>query len=167
VLATLEARGVLHAVITQNIDLLHQKAGSKHVIEIHGSPQVHRCRQCGWTLSFEKAAKIVRSGDIPRCAHCGKVLKPEIVFFGESLPLDALAQARAEAKAADLMLVLGSSLLVYPAASLPQYTLDHGGQIVIVNNMPTHLDSRAVLHFDELSDVFEYLEARLSEGWLR
>ncbi|HOO02721.1 MAG TPA: NAD-dependent deacetylase, partial [Rectinema sp.] len=65
-----------------------------------------------------------------------------------------------------LMLVLGSSLLVYPAASLPQYTLEHGGQIVIVNNMPTHLDSRAILCFDELADVFEYLEAQLAEGWL-
>jgi len=166
VLAALEKKGALKAVITQNIDLLHQKAGSQKVIEIHGTPQIHRCRACGWTMSFDEAAKIVRAGGIPRCAKCGDILKPEITFFGENLPMQALREARAEATAADLMLVLGSSLLVYPAASLPQYTLEHGGQIVIVNNMPTHLDSRAILCFDELADVFEYLEAQLAEGWL-
>ncbi len=167
VLATLEARDALKAVITQNIDLLHQKAGSKNVIEIHGSPSIHRCRTCGWTMPFDEAARIVLAGGIPKCARCDSVLKPDIIFFGENLPIEALKQARIEAMTADCMLVLGSSLVVYPAASLPQITLDHGGHIVIVNNMPTHLDANAVLHFDELAEVFEYLEMRLAEGWLK
>jgi len=163
VLAGLEVRGLLKAVITQNIDLLHQKAGSKEVIEIHGSPQIHRCLSCGSTMDFARAAALVKAAALPHCERCGSVLKPDITFFGENLPSDALRKARDEASKADLMLVLGSSLLVYPAASLPNYTLDSGGDIVIVNNMPTHLDRRAKLKFGDLGSLFEYLEARLAE----
>jgi NAD-dependent deacetylase len=140
VLAELERRGVIHAVITQNVDLLHQKAGSKHVIEIHGSPEPHRCMRCGWTMSFVDAAAVVHKGQVPQ---------------------RALAEAMSEAKAADLMLVLGSSLTVYPAASLPEWTLEHGGDIVIVNDMPTHLDDHARLHFSELGSVFQHLAKSL------
>lgn len=86
VLAHLEQRGLLSAIITQNIDLLHQKAGSERVIEVHGSPSIHRCPRCGTTMTFAEAATIVRAGDIPRCGNCGAVLKPEITFFGEALP---------------------------------------------------------------------------------
>ena len=161
VLAELERRGVIHAVITQNVDLLHQKAGSKHVIEIHGSPEPHRCMRCGWTMSFVDAAAVVRKGQVPRCARCGGVMKPDVTFFGESLPQRALAEAMSEAQAADLMLVLGSSLTVYPAASLPEWTLEHGGDIVIVNDMPTHLDDQARLHFSELGSVFQHLAKSL------
>jgi NAD-dependent deacetylase len=85
------------------------------------------------------------------------VLKPAITFFGESLPIDALREATEEAQKSDLMLVLGTSLTVYPAASMPQYTLSRGGEIVIVNNMPTPLDGRAVLHYDDLEEVFSAL----------
>lgn len=164
VLAAFEALGLLKAVITQNIDLLHQKAGSKEVIEIHGSPKVHRCLSCGTTIDFASAAILVKTGALPRCERCGSVLKPDITFFGENLPSDALRKARDEASKADLMIVLGSSLLVYPAASLPHYTLDSGGGIVIVNDMPTHLDRRAKLRFDDLGPLFEYLESRLMES---
>lgn len=164
VLAAFEALGLLKAVITQNIDLLHQKAGSKEVIEIHGSPKVHRCLSCGTTIDFASAAILVKTGALPRCERCGSVLKPDITFFGENLPSDALRKARDEASKADLMIVLGSSLLVYPAASLPHYTLDSGGGIVIVNDMPTHLDRRAKLRFDDLEPLFEYLESRLMES---
>jgi NAD-dependent deacetylase len=91
VLAELDKRGFLKSLITQNIDLLHEKAGSKHVIEIHGSPKVHYCFRCaGVRMKFEEAASIVRSGDIPKCLKCGRVLKPAITFFGESLPVEAL-----------------------------------------------------------------------------
>jgi NAD-dependent deacetylase len=158
VLGELEKRGLLKALITQNIDLLHQKGGSKNVIEIHGSPKVHYCMRCsGIRVSFEAAAAAVKKGEMPKCPKCGQVLKPAITFFGESLPVDALREAVSESQKADLMLVLGTSLTVYPAASMPDYTLRSGGKIVIINNMPTPLDGRAVLHFDDLGSVFEEL----------
>ena len=161
VLARMEARGRLAALITQNIDLLHRKAGSRRVIEIHGSPLVHRCPACDSAMGFEEAAAIVRAGRMPRCPNCGAVLKPDITFFGEALPVRALREAQDEAWAADLMLILGSSLQVYPASSIPRLTLDAGGKVVIVNDMATWLDSRATLHFDDLACVFDWLEARV------
>ena len=162
VLGELEKRGILRAVITQNIDLLHQKGGSKKVIEVHGSPRVHYCLRCpGIRMNFEDAAAIVRSGAMPQCPKCGRVLKPAITFFGESLPADALREASSEAQKASLMLVLGTSLTVYPAASMPDHTLRNGGQIVIVNNMPTHLDRQALMHFEELETVFNGLSELL------
>ena len=158
VLAKLEEQGFLKAIITQNIDLLHQKGGSKNVIEVHGSPRVHYCLRCpGVRMDYAEAAAIVHAGKMPQCPKCGKVLKPAITFFGESLPVDALREAAAESQKADLMLVLGTSLTVYPAASMPDYTLRSGGEIIIVNNMPTHLDRQAAMHFDELAPVFEEL----------
>jgi NAD-dependent deacetylase len=162
ILGELENRGFLKALITQNIDLLHQKGGSKRVIEVHGSPQIHYCLRCaGVRMSFDEAAALVKAGKLPTCPHCGGVLKPAITFFGESLPAEALRDAAAEAQKADLMLVLGTSLTVYPAASLPDHTLRNGGEVVIVNNMPTPLDGRAVQHFDDLGGVFEGLQARM------
>jgi len=165
VLGELEKNGFLKALITQNIDLLHQKGGSKNVIEIHGSPVMHYCLRCsGVRVSFEEAAAAVRSTEMPKCPKCGRVLKPAITFFGESLPIDALRQATTESQQADLMLVLGTSLTVYPAASMPEYTLRNGGGIVIVNNMPTPLDDRALLLFDDLGSVFEGLEALMKKN---
>ena len=162
-IATLERRGIVKAVITQNIDLLHQKAGSKNVIELHGSPSYHYCRNCGFRTTFEEVAPVVRAGLMPKCPSCGIVLKPEIVFFGENLPEQAITHAVSEAQKADLMLVLGSSLVVYPAASLPGMTLSAGGNIVIVNDMPTYLDRDAKLHFDDLEFTFTSLEKAFGE----
>jgi NAD-dependent deacetylase len=162
-LGELEKRGFLKSLITQNIDLLHQKGGSKNVIEIHGSPKIHYCLRCaGVRVTFEEAAAAVHEGKMPQCPKCGKVLKPAITFFGESLPVDALREAVSESQKSDLMLVLGTSLTVYPAASTPEYTLRSGGKIVIVNNMATPLDSRALLKFDDLGTVFEELNKKLS-----
>jgi NAD-dependent deacetylase len=178
-LGKLEALGFVKAVITQNIDLLHQKGGSRRVIEIHGSPAVHYCRRCsnlrevedlaasrgegkpegGDLMGFGEAAALVRSGQLPRCGKCGEVLKPAITFFGENLPVRALEEAEKAAGEADLMLVLGTSLTVYPAAALPEVTLRSGGRIVIVNNMETPLDRSAVLKFDDLETVFQALDA--------
>ncbi len=160
-LAEMERRGFLHAVITQNIDLLHTRAGSKNVIEIHGSPATHRCLKCGETRSFEDAARAVRSGSLPRCTACGAVLKPDIVFFGENLPSAALEKAEAEARSADLLLVLGSSLVVYPAAGLPRLTLRQGGSLVIVNDNPTPLDAYASLRLTDLGETFTALSAAM------
>ena len=159
VLAELEKQGFLKALITQNIDLLHEKAGSSRVIEVHGSPKVHYCLRCAAVrMPFEEAAAIVRAGDFPRCPKCARILKPAITFFGEGLPQDALREATVEAQKSDLMLVLGTTLTVYPAASMPQHTLRNGGEIVIVNNMPTPLDKQAVLHFNDLGKIFEKLK---------
>jgi NAD-dependent deacetylase len=163
-LGKLEKRGFLKALITQNIDLLHQKGGSKNVIEIHGSPTIHYCLRCsGVRVSFEEVAAIVRKGEMPKCPICGRVIKPAITFFGESLPVEALRAAVNNSQEADLMLVLGTSLTVYPAASMPEYTLRNGGKIVIVNNMPTPLDGRAALHFEDLGSVFEELHKLLEK----
>ena len=164
VLSDLEKRGFLKALVTQNIDLLHEKAGSNHVIEIHGSPKIHYCLRCpGVRFPFEEAAALVRAGKLPECPKCGRVLKPAITFFGEMLPADALREAADEAQMSDLMLVLGTSLTVYPAASMPQYTLRQGGEIVIVNNMPTPMDNMACLHFDDLGEVFGGLKELLEK----
>lgn len=165
VLAKLEAAGYLEGVITQNIDLLHTRAGSRNVAEIHGSPRAHRCLGCGLPspLPFEEVCGIVRSGGLPRCETCGSVLKPDITFFGEALPPAAFGAARALARGADLLLVLGSSLVVYPAASLPELALDRGAALVIVNNQETHLDRRASLRYYDLEILFDYLEERLPD----
>ena len=164
VLGNLEKLRFLKALITQNIDLLHQKGGSENVIEIHGSPLIHYCLRCaGIRTSFEEAAAAVREGKMPLCPKCGRVLKPAITFFGESLPAQALREAVSESQKADLMLVLGTSLTVYPAASMPEYTMRSGGNVVIVNNMPTPLDSRAVLRFDDLETVFNELNRLLDK----
>jgi NAD-dependent deacetylase len=163
-LAELERKGFLKALITQNIDLLHEKGGSKNIIEIHGSPHVHYCLRCpGVRMPFDEAVALVRAGDFPRCPKCGRILKPAITFFGENLPAEALRNAVDQAQKADLMLVLGTSLMVHPAASLPNYTLRCGGEIVIVNNMPTPMDYLASLHFDDLGNVFEGLKKLLEK----
>ncbi|MDR0550546.1 MAG: NAD-dependent deacetylase [Spirochaetaceae bacterium] len=164
-LALLERKGWLKALITQNIDVLHQKGGSKRVIEVHGSPAVHYCLRCaGVRAGFDEVAAKVKAGDYPECPHCGGILKPAITFFGEMLPADALRDAEYEAAASDLMLVLGTSLTVNPAASIPRVTLNRGGEIVIVNNQPTPLDRSAVMHFDDLAEVFEGIAEVVGSG---
>ncbi|MCL2230860.1 MAG: NAD-dependent deacetylase [Treponema sp.] len=161
-LGELEKRGFLKSLITQNIDLLHQKGGNKNVIEIHGSPVMHYCLRCaGIRIGYEEAAAAVRKGEMPKCPKCEKVLKPAITFFGESLPIEALKQATIESQKADVMLVLGTSLTVHPAASMPEYTLRKNGKIVIINNQPTPLDSRAFMRFEELEPVFEGIKSLL------
>ena len=152
-LALLEAEGKIKAVITQNIDQLHQKAGSKNVIEVHGSPSEHYCMDCGKIYKYDEIAQLVKKDIVPYC-DCGGIIKPRIIFFGENLNENAINSAFDEASKADLMLVLGSTLIVQPAASLPLYTLRSGGKIVIVNDMPTPLDSRAALKYDDLA-IFE------------
>ena len=158
VLAALEKAGRLLAVITQNIDLLQQKAGSRQVIELHGSPAIHYCPTDGTTMTYEQVVPIVRAGQMPRCSRCSAVLKPAITFFGENLPAQALAEASAIAAKADLMLVLGTSLQVYPAASIPEITLGQGGKLVIVNDMATALDQRADLCLSDLQSAFEFIK---------
>ena len=162
-LARFEEAGFIKAVITQNIDFLHQKGGSKRVIEVHGSPAIHYCLRCaGVRLGFDEVVKILAQGNFPTCPHCGRILKPAITFFGEALPADALHAAYTEAEKTDLMLVLGSSLTVHPAAGIPDAALRRGAEIVIINNMPTPLDRYAAMKFDELEPVFNRLAQLLA-----
>lgn len=154
-LARWEKEDKLKAIITQNIDLLHQKAGSKKVIEIHGSPAVHHCIKCYKSYSFDEVCHELKHSKIPHCEACGAALKPDITFYGEGLPERAINQAVQECERCDLMLILGSSLVVYPAASLPEIALQNGAKIVIVNAQKTHLDRYASLRYDDLEKVFE------------
>jgi NAD-dependent deacetylase len=142
-LAELEARGRLLALVTQNIDSLHQAAGSRRVLELHGSLATAHCTRCG-KAHDGLAAMSVDDPPVPRC-DCGGVLKPDIVFFEEALPEDVLGEARNSCAACDLVLVAGSSLEVTPAAWLPLVALGAGAQLMIVNRDPTPLDSDAAV----------------------
>ena len=157
-LKRLEDMDKLDGIITQNIDMLHQKAGSSRVYEVHGSPLLHHCRRCGDAASFaEIMAMIDANGGpaalgepyVPRC-RCGGVFKPDITFFGESLPEEAFLRSQELAGRADVMLVLGTSLAVFPAAGLPRLTLRNGGSVFIVNAQPTPLDEYAVARYPDL-----------------
>lgn len=158
-LARLEQVGILQGVITQNIDMLHQKAGSRTVFELHGSPLRHYCVGCRQEQSFEAICHMLQEVEVPRCAQCHQPYKPQVTFFGESLPASAFDGASALARTADLMLVLGSSLTVQPAASLPLLTLQGGGKLVIVNAQPTVLDQYASATYSDLEVFAGYLES--------
>ncbi len=143
-LAHLEAEGQLAGIVTQNIDDLHRRAGSTYVLEIHGHFRESTCVSCYRVFSgTELLASALDQGHLPRCPVCKGVLKPNIILFGEQPPLDVLRQAQALMDSSDLVLVLGSSLEVTPAALLPVPALNHGARLIIVNREPTYLDDRA------------------------
>jgi NAD-dependent deacetylase len=161
VCARWEREGRIHGVVTQNIDMLHQRAGSRRVVELHGSPARHTCLGCGAGASFADVAPRARGGAVPRCPACDGVLKPDITFFGEMLPDGALETAGAWATAADLMLVLGSSLRVQPAAGLPLLTARAGGRLALVNAEATPCDGLVAWRGEDLGTVFAALDAAL------
>jgi NAD-dependent protein deacetylase/lipoamidase len=143
-LAALETAGRLKAVITQNIDELHQRAGSLHVLELHGSMRDATCGQCHQVWPGPPMmAKFVEDGTVPRCAACGGVLKPNVILMGEQLPEVVLREARTAARRCDVMLVAGSSLEVMPSAGLPMEAVTRGAKLIIVNREPTYLDDHA------------------------
>ena len=150
-LAHLEDLGLLKGIATQNIDMLHQKAGSTNVYEVHGSPILHHCRKCGDEKTFEEILEMRKSAEVPRCA-CGGAYKPDITFFGEMLPEAAFASAQSLAIRSDVFLVLGTSLTVFPAAGLPRMTLQAGGKVFIVNAQPTSLDPYAAGVYKDLKE---------------
>jgi NAD-dependent deacetylase len=139
-LAELEEQGWIRAVVTQNVDGLHQRAGSRDVVEMHGSVREAACLHCGIRVAMEDA---VADLPLPPCPECGEVLKPGVVMFGELLPAGALERAQGLAREAELLLVVGSALEVHPVAALPGETLAAGGAIAIVNRGGTPWDSRA------------------------
>ncbi len=147
-LVELEKQGKIFRIITQNIDGLHQLAGSSDVIELHGSTRKIFCMSCKKTYSMNETYNILNRELPPRCS-CGGILKPGTVLFGEPLPQFALDRANITAKNCDMFLVLGSSLVVYPAASLPAIAKKNGALLVIVNIDPTPLDNIADIVINE------------------
>lgn len=145
-LAQLERSGKLKAIITQNIDDLHTQAGSQTVFELHGHLRELTCVQCYRVTPAEQVmAKFVADGQVPHCAYCGGVLKPNVILFGEQLPMQEFVAAQVVLEKADLLLVVGSSLEVSPASDLPLVALDNGARLIIINQQPTHLDAQANL----------------------
>ncbi len=139
-LAELEKHGIIKVIITQNIDGLHQEAGSRKVIELHGNLKNAICIKCGHRIPLIEAIKQARTGRVPRCPKCNGLLKPDVVFFGERLPLEAINEALKHAVEADLVLVAGSSLWVSPANQIPLIAKEHGAKIIIVNIGETRFD---------------------------
>jgi NAD-dependent deacetylase len=145
-LAELERLGLVRAVVTQNIDLLHERAGSRDVVEVHGSIRTATCPRCRASLSLDEVrAKLDGTDDAPACDACGTPVKPDVVFFEEMLPADAIDRAYELAREAALLLVVGSSLEVWPVAELPSVTAAAGGAVAIVDLGPTSFDRRAEL----------------------
>jgi len=161
-LAALEHAGRLRAVITQNVDGLHLQAGSQEVIELHGSFRQATCTGCFAVVPTEQLLEHwLASGGMPRCAQCGCVVKPNVILFGEQLPHAAMQRACEWVQACDLFLVVGSSLEVNPAASLPYQARGSGAELIIVNRQPTYLDCRAALVFHQ--EAAEVLAALADE----
>ncbi len=152
----LEEKKKLKAIITQNIDGLHRIAGSKNVYELHGSIYISHCMKCGKSYTYESFVKKLFIEKVVSC-KCNGIIKPDIVFFGEMLPPEDFNMALFNASRSDLMLVIGTSLVVQPAAFMPVYTLNNGGKVVLINKGETYIDDRTVLKFDDIEEVFKNL----------
>ena len=160
-LAQLEAHGPLQAVITQNIDALHTRAGSKTIYEVHGHLREATCMHCLQTYQTEVVmADYLVNGQVPRCPACGGILKPNIILFGEILPVTIMNRAKRHARDCDVMIVAGSSLEVAPAGDLPMLAKYAGAKLIIVNFSETHLDYLAdVLIHADVVDILPRLAA--------
>ncbi len=165
-LADLERAGFLAGVVTQNVDGLHQAAGSGTVIEVHGHLRQATCIRCHRSEpSTAHFARFVETGEVPRCPECQGHLKPDVVLYGEQLPYAMLQKAHALFSTADLVLVGGSSLEVTPAAQFPLPSLNRGARLLIVNREPTYLDERAEAVFrNDIAQVLPQLAAEVLDG---
>lgn len=165
-LAEFESSGHLRTIITQNIDALHQKAGSKHVVEMHGTLRTVSCTNC--FKQFEAGPFLqpyIQTGKIPQCLNCNGILKPDVILFGEQLLQSAWYEAQRAARQCDLMLVAGSSLEVLPVAGLPMQALDRGAHLIIINNTPTYLNIRAdVVITDDVAATLPEIAKRVLYG---
>jgi len=161
-IAELERRGLIRAVITQNIDRLHRAAGSQEVVEVHGTIERSVCLECGGRYPLDQVIEMLEYAPehAPECTACIAPLKPDVVLFGEFLPEDALRRAHDLAAEADLMICVGSSLEVHPVAGLPAVTLDAGGRLALVTQGPTPYDRDAEVKLD--GDVVDELRAVLA-----
>jgi NAD-dependent deacetylase len=165
-LAQLEHTGYIKTIITQNIDGLHQKAGSTCVVETHGTMRTLTCTSC--YQKFEADAYLrsfIDQGRIPLCSQCNGILKPDVILFGEQLPHTAWVQAQRAARQCDLMLVAGSSLEVLPVAGLPIQSLDRGAHLIVVNNTPTYINVRAdVVILKDVASILPEIAKRVLYG---
>jgi NAD-dependent deacetylase len=159
-LAELERRGLVEGVITQNIDRLHRTAGSRNVVEVHGSIETSSCTRCAVSYEIEEMDGIFDARGVAICASCGGGVKPDVVLFGELLSESAVVRARDLAERAELMICVGSSLAVHPVAGLPQLTMESGGRLAIVTKGPTPYDEDAELKLE--GEVDAELEALLA-----
>ncbi len=159
-LAELERRGLLEAVVTQNIDMLHTKAGSERVIEVHGSIRSASCQGCDATYELAAVEALFDEEGIAVCRVCTSLVKPDVVLFGEFLPAEAMAEAESLASRAELLLCVGSSLEVHPIAALPAVTIARGGKVAIVTKGPTPYDSDAEVRLQ--GDVADELPRALA-----
>lgn len=148
--AELQRRGIVKAVITQNIDRLHSKAGAVDVIEVHGSLDSGRCLRCSHVVSIDELCARADAADdgVPRC-DCGFQMKSGVVLFGEQMPMVAIGAAFDAAEAADVMLVIGSSLQVTPVSQLPGVVLSRGGKLAILTESETHYDHRCAVRMND------------------
>jgi NAD-dependent deacetylase len=158
-LVELEERGVLDAVVTQNIDRLHRVAGTRELVEVHGTIATSSCLDCGSSAELTEVRRRVAAAPdgVPRCEDCAAPLKPDVVLFGEWLPVDAIERAQALCAGADVLLCIGTSLEVHPVAGLPELTHAAGGDVVLMTMGPTPWDDRATCKLD--GDIEEELEA--------
>jgi len=161
-IADLEQAGYVKTVITQNIDGLHKRAGSSNVLEVHGSFETLTCTSCFHKYNSDQyLATYLTRGEIPYCASCHHVLKPDVILFGEQLPAAIWLKALEASKKCDLMIVAGSSLEVLPVAGLPMRAIEHGAHLIIINQSVTYLDVRADVVFNE--DVAEIIPEIVKE----
>jgi len=165
-LADLERLGKMNAVITQNIDSLHQKAGSQRVLELHGHTRDACCMDCGHVVALtDHLTHALARQQMPRCKKCAGILKPAAILFGELLPREILRGAQHEARKCDIMLVTGSSLEVTPASDLPWIAHQVGAQIIIVNYEPTPCDDlAAVVIRDNAASALPAIVAEIRAG---
>jgi NAD-dependent deacetylase len=159
-LADLEERGLLEAVITQNIDRLHRRAGSREIVEVHGSIATSSCTTCGSRYPLEQVDALFDEDGVATCPGCMGKVKPDVVLFGELLPEHAIVRAQELCAAADLLICIGSSLEVHPVAALPELTLAAGGKVAVVTRGATPYDGAAAVRMD--GDVVDDLTAVLA-----
>jgi len=165
-LADLERAGTPQTIITQNIDTLHQKAGSKHVIEMHGTMQTLTCTSCYRRVdAADFLGPLIEDGTIPLCLNCNGILKPDVILFGEQLPQTALFKAQTAVRECDLMVVAGSSLEVLPVAGLPMQAIDRGAHLIVINNTSTYINVRAdVVIMDDVATSLPDIAKRAIHG---
>jgi len=159
-LAELERRGLIEGVITQNIDRLHRAAGSRNVVEVHGSIETSSCTRCATAYELEEVEALFDERGVAVCTSCRGAVKPDVVLFGELLPESAVVRATDLAERAELMICVGSSLAVHPVARLPRLTLERGGRLALVTKGETPYDDAAELKLD--GEVDEELGALLA-----
>jgi NAD-dependent deacetylase len=165
-LAQMEKAGRLKTTITQNIDMLHQKAGTTNLIEMHGTLETLSCTCCYQKVNYiSHLQPFIEQGIIPYCLACGALLKPDVILFGEQLPQKAWLEAQKACRECDLILVAGSSLEVLPVAGLPMQAVDRGAHLIIINQTPTYLSVRADINIlENVTDIIPSIKDQVMYG---